>query len=1346
MLQHLRRQLLIIQLLEPTHALRVISDNPYIGKTFLCQAYYDNQRIINGITWSIISGIAYATINENGKVFIQPGTVNQEITIQAIAKGLTATKTITISYDNEVTIESADTITGTSGNALAKYNGEYVNNAQWAVVSGSAYGTINALGEITIIDSGTIVISATYEGVTGTKNINLVYQSNAQTETTVDPETGATTTTTTVTETDPETGSTTTTETSTTTNTDGSVTDTSTTTVENQDGSSTTTSTITNSDGSASSTETNVNSDGSSSTTTTQTNTDGTSSETESSTTVPDPITGSTTTESTTTNYDENGDVTGSSETTLTENTDGSSSSSTTNYDENGNPTNGINQETDTNGNNSSQELTYDDQGNATVSGYEIDTSGSQSGEKTFNGDGVNTQFYGFDVTDGFIAHIHFTINFSQQPAGQDENHHQILTMKRATPEPWYGFQIRQTSTNKYVQLGTQFSTGSNTNTQIPPGRQLSTSVYEYDVQVIYDPLAISHNFECKELITDTTVFVADKLFPDLPELEYLTVCVGYGLNANGNPYRYSNINVSEFTLTKLSRIVEDPVISCDGQSITLTCATSGAQIYYRLNHTGSYILYTLPISMNADTYVEAYAIANYRQSNGVEQMCIYDDGLEEPVISCDGEIVTITCETMGADIYYRLGTTGEFIYYDTPIPIYEDTEVYAYADLDGRHSDVVHETCIYEPVVLEAPVISCDGSYITLTCATTGAIIYYRLNQTGNYAVYTGPIEIFADTVIEAYSYLDQEQSIIVMDTCIYDPVHDYSLDYLTFNVVSGGTIAWTALGSGYARTIEYSINNGTWTSITSAATPATITVVAGDKVRFKGTNATYAGSKSNYSGFDSGTAVVNIEGNIMSLIYGDNFVNNNTLTGSYNFCSIFKRQNIVSAENLILPATTLTQYCYRAMFSWPADDKPSAISVLSVPPALPATTLAKGCYWYMFENCNITEAPDLLATTLLAESYGYMFNGCRNLNYIKCLATNITATNCLQGWVTNVASTGTFVKDGNTTWAIGNSGIPTNWTVYNDDLLAAPTITYDGEDMVTISCDTYGADIYYQLNQQRSYTLYTEPIFIEEDMTVSAYASKDGQSSQVSSQTCIYNPVAPFMSANKDISMWKRSNVDVSVPYSINRTDGHSSNYSKGTFNFDTVVTVKNECPTYLWFQHADQSAEIYVNSSLADTHWGGYNAFYSADLSTYIKKGTNIIRVALTNTTRNTLAPAAGDFNFNATLGYVKLFNSPVFPDPSYGYDGFHVTSQVTNAQATVNVKTRVPIDASVVCTIADSSFNYTETKASTGNELTFTASIQNPHLWNGTLDPHLYNITLEIYHDGELYHRFQRPYGL
>jgi hypothetical protein len=59
-------------------------------------------------------------------------------------------------------------------------------------------------------------------------------------------------------------------------------------------------------------------------------------------------------------------------------------------------------------------------------------------------------------------------------------------------------------------------------------------------------------------------------------------------------------------------------------------------------------------------------------------------------------------------------------------------------------------------------------------------------------------------------------------------------------------------------------------------------------------------------------------------------------------------------------------------------------------------------------------------------------MFNGCTSLNYIKCLATNISAVGCTTGWVTNVAATGTFVKDPSmSSWTTGTSGIPTNWTV---------------------------------------------------------------------------------------------------------------------------------------------------------------------------------------------------------------------------------------------------------------------------------------------------------------------------
>ena len=87
------------------------------------------------------------------------------------------------------------------------------------------------------------------------------------------------------------------------------------------------------------------------------------------------------------------------------------------------------------------------------------------------------------------------------------------------------------------------------------------------------------------------------------------------------------------------------------------------------------------------------------------------------------------------------------------------------------------------------------------------------------------------------------------------------------------------------------------------------------------------------------------------------------------------------------------------------------------------------------MFSNCtSLTNAPELPATTLETDCYSYMFYGCTKLKYIKCLATDISVTNCTSNWVNGVAATGTFVKSLNMSeWTTGINGIPEGWTVLN-------------------------------------------------------------------------------------------------------------------------------------------------------------------------------------------------------------------------------------------------------------------------------------------------------------------------
>lgn len=123
-------------------------------------------------------------------------------------------------------------------------------------------------------------------------------------------------------------------------------------------------------------------------------------------------------------------------------------------------------------------------------------------------------------------------------------------------------------------------------------------------------------------------------------------------------------------------------------------------------------------------------------------------------------------------------------------------------------------------------------------------------------------------------------------------------------------------------------------------------------------------------------------------------------------------------------------TSYCFRNLFAYNAD----LVSVSKN--FLPATTLTKGCYDSMFVQCSsLINAPELPATQLAEYCYASMFNGCKNLNYIKMLATDISATNCLSEWVSGVSSTGTFVKSKDATWDVrGANGIPNNWKIEYD------------------------------------------------------------------------------------------------------------------------------------------------------------------------------------------------------------------------------------------------------------------------------------------------------------------------
>ena len=271
-------------------------------------------------------------------------------------------------------------------------------------------------------------------------------------------------------------------------------------------------------------------------------------------------------------------------------------------------------------------------------------------------------------------------------------------------------------------------------------------------------------------------------------------------------------------------------------------------------------------------------------------------------------------------------------------------------------------------------------------------------------------------------------------------------------------------------------STDRSNWMSMgTTSTTAITATIPANGKLYLKATTNNWA-TESQKSNNIKVSGNHNVGGNIMSLLYGDNFEGQTTLpSGVYTFHHLFDRNTtLVNAQDLILPATTLNAYCYSDMFSectslttepvlpattlaercyngmfWgctalttppelPAttlvercySNMFTSCTSLTTAPALPATTMAWGCYAGMFQSCSaLTTAPALPATTLIEMCYTWMFAD-SGVNTVITYAQDISASACLKNWLGGVAATGDFYNLGGATYTSGDSGIPTGWT----------------------------------------------------------------------------------------------------------------------------------------------------------------------------------------------------------------------------------------------------------------------------------------------------------------------------
>ena len=252
-------------------------------------------------------------------------------------------------------------------------------------------------------------------------------------------------------------------------------------------------------------------------------------------------------------------------------------------------------------------------------------------------------------------------------------------------------------------------------------------------------------------------------------------------------------------------------------------------------------------------------------------------------------------------------------------------------------------------------------------------------------------------DSFINSANYIEPHASYTIEDEFVQYNKQIPADYYDYFNFKSTATFE-VALNSNHPLVasdevnMQYSFDLETWYTL-----PSNFSIEVNDIIYLRGNNlngldCTDESDNREYSLFVfwHTSEYIQVSGNIMSLIYGNNFLDQTEIPVDFCFTGLFMNLiEINSAKNLILPATDLSVYCYAYMFQ--------GCTNLTEVPNLPATALAEGCYQNMFKECvNLTIPPNLPATALADRCYQNMFNGCTDLIRAPKLPATSLSSRC--------------------------------------------------------------------------------------------------------------------------------------------------------------------------------------------------------------------------------------------------------------------------------------------------------------------------------------------------------------
>lgn len=241
----------------------------------------------------------------------------------------------------------------------------------------------------------------------------------------------------------------------------------------------------------------------------------------------------------------------------------------------------------------------------------------------------------------------------------------------------------------------------------------------------------------------------------------------------------------------------------------------------------------------------------------------------------------------------------------------------------------------------------------------------------------------------------------------------------------------------------------------------------------------------------------------------------------------------------------------------------------------------------------------------------------------------------------------------------------------------------------------------------------------------------------------------------------------VILGLPHTWNNLDGQSAvkDYYRGIGWYRKVYRLDErfagrQC--FLKFDGAFSVADVYINGEHLGRHEGGFSAFVF-DVTRYLKiGGDNLIAVKVNNASNADLPPLSADFTFFGGLyrDVHLLVADPVQISPlDFGSPGIYLkTTQVSSNSAQLQISAVVsnatPIAQTLMIRsiVVDQATNIVSLltnevsipKSAISNVVT-SMVIPKPRLWNGLLDPYLYQTFVEIWRGERVVDVVQQPLG-